>query len=125
MTVFETLFLSHVVGDWLLQTEWQAINKKTSWPALLTHILIYHALMLIVLLAYLHLPALPSVVAVVVLAIFHTILDRQAVVQWTMKTLRLVVTREPERWLHVAIDQSLHLVSLGIVAHFLIQAANR
>ena len=119
MTVFEGLVISHLLGDWLLQTEWQAQNKRTNVLALLTHIIIYHAVILAVLLLAFRLPLIPTLATVVVLGVLHAVLDRQAAVLWIMKTMRLVVTREPERWLFVAIDQSLHIVALGIAALYL------
>ena len=46
MTTFELLLLTHLLGDYLLQTEWQALNKSKNWVALWTHVGVYHALML-------------------------------------------------------------------------------
>ena len=113
MTLFETLLIAHVIGDWLLQTEWQALNKARSWRALLTHVVIYHLVILAALLWKMG-TGIPTVYAVVVgLAIVHTIMDRKRPVEWFMRTMRISVTREPEGWLAIAVDQSLHLVWLA------------
>jgi len=43
--MFETLLLGHLVGDYLLQNEWMAMNKthntRDGWIAALTHCLLY------------------------------------------------------------------------------------
>lgn len=112
MTIFESLFLAHVLGDWILQNEWQALNKRTSWRALLTHVLIYHIIILVVLIAQVG-AGRPEVYAVVVaLAIVHGALDRHGV-EPLMRALHITVHREPDRLLMVAVDQSLHLLTLG------------
>lgn len=114
MTVFESLLMAHILGDWLLQTEWQALNKATNWRAMLTHVIIYHVIVLAFLVARFGF-AEPRVYAVVVvLAVIHVILDRQRPVRQFMRVLRLSVDRDPEGWLRIAIDQSLHLLVLGI-----------
>ena len=123
MTIFETLLVAHVVGDWLLQTEWQAVNKTRSWRALSSHVLVYH----VVLLALLGMKMGfrdPSVyIVVVLLAVVHGFLDRNWPLVWLMKTLRITVVRTPERWLTVAVDQAVHLVLLAAAALYLSHGA--
>ncbi len=116
MTVFEGLLLAHVLGDWILQTEWQAQNKETNWCALGLHVLIYHAVVLIVLLVGFKLTQPSTYLVVAALAIYHAILDRRTSVLWLMRTLRITVHRSPEHWLVLAVDQSLHLLALGVAA---------
>ncbi len=112
MTLFEYLLLAHVLGDWVLQTEWQAVHKRDNWRALITHVVVYHAIVLAVLLWQAG-PGRPGLYAVVAfLAVSHATLDRWTVIP-LMRLLRIAVTREPERWLVVAVDQSLHLLLLG------------
>lgn len=113
MTVFETLLVGHVLGDWLLQTEWQAVNKARSWRALLSHVAVYHVVLLLVLGLKLGFDQPPVYAAVASLAILHGILDRQGFVLWLMRTLRITVERQPERWLSIAVDQSVHIVLLA------------
>ena len=113
MTLFESLFLAHILGDWILQTEWQAVNKSTSWRALLTHVFVYHVVILVVLgirIGWTH----PLVYEVVLaLAVTHILLDRFSVVP-LMRALRITVDREPDRVLELAVDQSVHLLLLGL-----------
>jgi hypothetical protein len=116
MTVFESLLVAHVVGDWLLQTEWQALNKASNWRALLTHLLVYHVVVLIALGIKLGFGQPLIYPVVVVLAVCHGILDRSGFIKWLMRTLRITVRRAPERWLSIAVDQSVHFVLLAAAA---------
>lgn len=34
--------VGHLFGDWVLQTDWEAANKTTSWRAMGSHMLSYH-----------------------------------------------------------------------------------
>ena len=42
-TVF-LLLTSHLLGDWVAQSDWQATNKTRSWAALAAHVAGYHLL---------------------------------------------------------------------------------
>lgn len=119
MTIFETLVVAHAIGDWLLQTEWQALNKATNWRALITHVLIYH-LMTLLMLVFVHgLSGPPLYYAVAALAVTHAILDRQNIVIGFMKVTRLSLKEKPEHWHKIVIDQAIHLVLLGGAALYL------
>jgi hypothetical protein len=41
-TVFLVLLARHFLGDWVLQSDWQATNKTRSWAAL-AHVASYHS----------------------------------------------------------------------------------
>lgn len=119
MTIFESLLLAHVVGDWIFQTEWQAVNKRHNWRALLIHVGIYHVIVFAVLAAQFGFVEPRVYIAVAFLAITHAILDRQWPVEWLMRTLRLAVRRSNERWLVIAFDQAVHIVLIGLVTLYL------
>lgn len=118
MSLFDALFVAHLIGDWILQNDWQAKNKNKSWWALISHVLIYHILILLVLLYFVG-PQPAVYVAVVLLAISHLVLDRQATIIWLMQRFHNSGNGAPERWLMVAFDQALHIVLLGITAFVL------
>lgn len=121
MTIFEGLLMAHLLGDWILQTEWQAENKKRKFHALLIHVVIYHVIVWIILYFGFGLRSLPVLAVVIILAVLHAILDGWPTVKWIMKRLRLTVERTPERWLLVAVDQAIHLVLLGGASVYLSQ----
>jgi hypothetical protein len=120
MTLFESLILAHILGDWLLQTEWQAVNKLHDWRPLLAHVAVYHLVMLAVLFLRFGFRDPYSYIAVAALALSHAFLDRQWPVLGLMRVLRITRERPPERWLTVALDQSLHLLLLGLATLFLV-----
>jgi len=119
MTFFEILFLAHIFGDWLAQTEWQVVNKMSNWRALLTHVIVYHIVVLLVLAARLGFRDVNVYYVTLVLAITHAILDRQWPVEKLARALRLTVNRPLERWLMIVIDQSIHIILIGIAAFYL------
>ena len=119
MTVFETLIVAHVVGDWILQTEWQAVNKAHNWRALWSHVFVYHAIVLVALVARFGLDNSRVYLAVAVLAATHALLDRGWPVQRLMRLLRVTVDRPQDRWLTTAFDQSIHIVLLALATLYL------
>jgi len=120
MTVFETLLMGHLIGDWLLQTEWMAQNKAKSWLPLLTHLIIYHVVVFAFLFFGTDMRLAPILIVIAVLLVAHAVLDRQKFVRWLMRTLRLVVNRDPDRWLAIVVDQVLHLLLLGASSAYLL-----
>lgn len=119
MTPYETLFLAHLLGDWILQTEWQALNKTTNWRALLGHIVVYHSIMLAAMLTRFSYADARVWFALVFIALTHAILDRRAFTLKLMQVFRSVVQREPEFWLILAVDQSLHLIVIGLIVSWM------
>jgi hypothetical protein len=119
MSLFDTLLIAHLLGDWLLQTEWMAIEKQRNWGAMWSHVAIYHMLVLAVLLVGVAGRTVEVLVAVAVLALSHAWLDRGWPVVGLMKALRIVRVREPERWLVMVVDQVLHVTLLAIATAWL------
>ena len=120
--VYLALLISHLAGDFLYQTEWQAMNKRGGLRgdpvrrrALLLHGLTYTA-------AYL--PALiwlgseigaPGAVAcALAITLPHVLIDDGWVLFTWMS--RVKHNDEPENWLVAAVDQTFHLVCLLPVA---------
>ena len=120
MSLFDKLLVAHLVGDWLLQSEWQALNKARNYRALFLHIGVYSLVMLGVLVADFGLQNIYVYVVVVMLAVSHALLDRGWPVIRFMRAFRLIVEREPERWLMMAVDQVLHIAFLALAAIILL-----
>ena len=116
MTLFETLLLAHVAGDWLLQTEWEALNKGHNWRAMLYHVGTYHAVVLLVLLSRIGFQNISVYLITALLALSHAVLDRRWPVLWYMRTLILSVSGPPEKWLMIVVDQAIHVMLLGLTA---------
>jgi hypothetical protein len=115
--VLAAFVVSHLVGDFLLQTEWQALTKARGLAegegrrAIALHTSTY-------MLAFV--PALVwigndrsagrAIAVAVLLAIPHVLLDDGRIVGGWMKSVKHAP--EPDLWLSVAVDQSFHVVCL-------------
>jgi Protein of unknown function (DUF3307) len=116
--VFAVLLVSHLVGDFLLQTEWQARNKPVGLGAdpvarraLLSHIGGYTVAMLpaLVWLGSEIGAAAAGIGALVVVP--HLLQDDGRPVFWFIARVKKVPGR-PDDLLFMAVDQSAHVVAL-------------
>ena len=114
---FLVLLVSHAVGDVLLQTDWQAVNKTRGLGdaagrrALVRHVAIYT-------LAFI--PALiwvadqrsvgRAIVVAAAVALPHLLIDDGHIVRAWLRTVKRVPA--PPRGLSIAVDQSLHVLCL-------------
>lgn len=108
---FDILLLAHLVGDYLLQTEWMAKYKAERWLPLLTHCLVYTTV--VALFAFLWLPEGLSMWGIALVFVSHVILDRRTLVAlWYKRIMR--VTDEKSKWLMIVADQIFHLIVLAL-----------
>jgi Protein of unknown function (DUF3307) len=117
-TVFLILLTSHLLGDWVAQSDWQATNKTRSWAALAAHVAGYHLVMALLLLVPVLRDGWPAGKALAVLAASaasHALIDRR----WPVRAL-LRVAGSPGfasvEWGVIAVDQALHLSILAMLA---------
>jgi hypothetical protein len=117
-TVFLVLLASHLLGDWVVQTDEQATNKTHSWGALVGHVTRYHLIMGGLLLAPVLRDGWPlwrALVALAVSAASHAFIDRR----WPVRRL-LAAVGSPGfatvEWGVIAVDQALHLTILAMLA---------
>lgn len=105
-------FIGHLIGDYLLQNDWMALNKKSrSWPCAV-HCFLWTA----------------SVMACTMwpwwifhaLFITHFIQDRTDIVRWLMVHKGQEKFAQPPMapWSIVVVDNVLHLVVLWVVSKF-------
>ena len=116
MTLFETLFVAHILGDWLFQTEWMAENKNKKISAMIVHLIIYHIFILAALRWKIGFEDLSIYFVLLIMIAVHTLLDLRWTVETLIKALRINVKREPDKWLNIAIDQALHIILLAVVS---------
>ena len=120
--VFAAFLVSHLAGDYLLQTEFQAMNKRgglgrdpTRRRALASHTLTY-GLAYVPALIWLagELDALEVVAVAAAIAIPHGVQDDGRLIAWWMRLIKHTsVSPGP---LAMMVDQSFHVVSLFLVA---------
>jgi hypothetical protein len=117
--VFAVFVVCHVAGDFLLQTDWQAIHKRgglaagnsESRRALFSHVLVYT---LAFVPAVVWVVTETSALAIALLAVVfipHLVQDDgRVLLAWNRTVKRSTTT--PGDLLFMAIDQSFHLVAL-------------
>jgi hypothetical protein len=114
---FAVFMVSHLAGDFLLQTDWQARNKAgglgpdpTARRALLAHLTTY-ALAFVPAIVWLW-PELGAAALGIgaVIVVPHLVQDDGRPVRWF--ALRVKHSPNPEGTLLIAVDQSLHVVAL-------------
>jgi hypothetical protein len=116
--VFLVLLGGHLLGDWIVQTDWQATNKTRSWAALAAHVASYHlivGLLLFVPVLRDGWPAGKALAALAVSAMTHAVIDRRWPVRALMRAAGSPGFATVE-WGVIAVDQALHLFILAMLA---------
>src|SRR5262245_53726362 len=100
--------LAHLIGDFLLQNDWQALDKKKSYLACTMHVLIY-------MLPFLFCGLAPWQLLAV--AAQHWIQDRTELVVWVTKLRGAGSFLEPPLapWSNIVTDQVLHILWMATV----------
>jgi hypothetical protein len=119
--VLIALLVCHVGGDFLFQTEWQAMTKGRGLGdpegrrALFLHVSTYIAAYVPALVwIALEWDLVRAVIVGVVVLVPHLLIDDGRVVDFWM--VRVKHVGEPIPWLRIAVDQAMHLVCLLGVA---------
>jgi hypothetical protein len=116
--VFLVVLAGRLLGDWVVQTDWQATNKARSWAALAAHIASYHLAMgLLLLLPILRdgWPAERALAALTVSAVTHAVIDRRRPVRALLRAAGSPGFATVE-WGVIAVDQALHLCIVAMLA---------
>ena len=121
--LFGALVLSHLAGDFLLQTDWQAMTKQgglgrdpAARRALATHVLTYTLACVPALVwTATELGALAAVGLALLIAIPHAAVDDgRFVALWVRRVKGVQGT--PPNVVRLGVDQTLHVLALGAVA---------
>lgn len=109
MSLFSSVFLGHMIGDFLLQTGWMAEGKKRQWWPLLAHVTVYTATVAAagLLAGGLHAGA----IALIFLS--HLVLDGTRFTVWWSRRVQMVAPAA-EAWLPIVTDQTFHLIALAL-----------
>lgn len=110
MTPFDFLLIGHLIGDYLFQTNWMAMNKAKKWIPLLVHSCVYTLCVSIV--AYFGFGGL-SPLAIAFIFVGHVFLDRRTFVAWWAENIMGAKAKEAA-WLKIVADQVFHVIVLAI-----------
>ncbi|RFU69542.1 DUF3307 domain-containing protein [Peribacillus saganii] len=114
MSAFDILLIGHLIGDYLFQTNWMAMNKAKKWDALLVHSAVYT--LCIALIAWIGFGGL-SLLDILIILLSHIFLDRRTFIVWWVRN---VMRSDPNAvgWLVIMTDQVFHIIILGLVVVF-------
>lgn len=104
--------VAHLVGDYILQNDWQAMNKKKSYIICAVHVLLY-------MLPFLFLPI--SYLALALVAVQHFVQDKTNFVVWFMKVKGSARFAEAPMapWSIIVTDNVLHLSWIYLVITYM------
>lgn len=104
---------AHLIGDYLIQNDWMALNKKKSNLHCTIHVLTYMIPFLFCQLTALQL---------ILIAIQHWIIDRSNFVVWFMKVKgsEKFATGPCFPWSQIIVDNILHILWMALVVAFVI-----
>ncbi|QOX63895.1 DUF3307 domain-containing protein [Anoxybacterium hadale] len=112
LDLFLYLIIGHVIGDYVLQTSWQIEKKRTSWGALLTHLIIYT----IVIYVLSFFAGRITLLSISIIILTHLILDKFNLIS---KTIELVTKKECNSIkINFICDQGVHIMILFLIAMF-------
>lgn len=116
MNTFIWLLLGHLLGDWVLQSGWMARDKRlgiVTWAGTV-HFVIYTATILVALWLAHRRPIAPEVFLASGLLIFasHWLIDATGLVRHWMR----IYGQGDGESVRLVVDQTLHLLVLGLVA---------
>lgn len=117
MSVLAMLLAGHFIGDWIVQTDWQASNKMSNWKANQDHMAGYHLTLMLALLVAWHdgTHLWPALVILAVSWLTHSIIDRRWPVVWLMRHTGSKPFSQTTFGV-IAVDQALHLSILCTLA---------
>ncbi len=117
MNVFAWLLMGHLVGDWLLQSDWMATDKKNGLLTLAgaAHFTTYTAVIMVALWlsgAMNNKPAFYPVLSAIIIFFSHWLLDSTDIVKLWM---RFYGQSDSKKFVQVVVDQTIHLLVLTLV----------
>lgn len=116
--LFIFMFLGHIVGDFLLQTENMALRKKDQYFFLTIHCIIYS--ICVSLGAFFVTQVLEVIIIIFLVSLgTHLILDRRHLTYWYIKKVKLSKLSKDSQLIFIIIDQCFHILILIILAELL------
>ncbi len=119
MSIFAWLVIGHLVGDWMLQTDWMAREKQNGLVAraLLIHCLIYTGTLMatLALVAARHALSPPYLSVGLIVLLSHWLIDgARLAARWSQ-----LLRQTKQTFVRIMVDQTLHLLVLAFVIEFL------
>lgn len=97
---------AHLIGDYLLQNDWMAVNKKKSDLACLIHVGTY-----MIPFAFTGI----SVIPLLLIAIQHYLQDRTQFVAWFCRVTGKFQLEQGKFWGHIIVDNVFHILWMYLI----------
>ena len=111
--IFPLLFAAHMLGDWIIQTDKQALSKMVSWRGMAGHVFTYHCVMALFVLPFWH--DRWAALGFVISAASHGFIDRRWPVRWLLRKTGSKNFAELQLGV-LSADQALHAFFLAMMA---------
>lgn len=111
MGLFNWLLVGHVIGDFIFQTRWMAEKKSSQWLPLIVHAVVYTAIVT----ALSFITKGLSIWGILIILIGHIILDQRTFTNFWADKVNGAANID---WLKITLDQSWHIVFLGVATLF-------
>jgi hypothetical protein len=113
--ILPLLLAGHLIGDWVFQTDYEALNKTTSWRANQAHMFTYHLALTLFAVWTL---GWTMILVLIVSWVTHSIIDRRWPVKWLMRHTGSGPFSNT-LWGVICVDQALHISILCVCAALL------
>lgn len=112
MSLFDTLLLGHLAGDFLFQTAWMSAGKRRNNLPLLVHSAVYT--LCIIIFTY-NMDILGWKDYFIIWGT-HVLIDNRKFTYWWMRiVMRITSVTDKEAWLAIVVDQIFHLLVFYIL----------
>lgn len=101
---------AHLIGDYILQNDWMASNKKKNDFACFIHVITYMAPFLFTDL---------NLIQLIMIAVQHYIQDRTYLVSWFCRVTKKFQSDLNRFWGHVIVDNIIHILWMSAVYNFM------
>ena len=106
------IILGHMIGDYLLQSDWMAINKKKKGITGLIPCLV-HCLIWTISVYVFGFISTNSLLIFALLFLSHFVLDRTNFVKWYCNVTKIMPN--PSMWKIIIVDNTLHLLMIYLI----------
>ncbi|MET3505437.1 DUF3307 domain-containing protein [Halalkalibacter oceani] len=118
---FIVMFVGHRIGDYLLQTDWQAQNKAINTYARLKHVIVYSLTISLLLIPFFS--WYTALIVFLLTMIEHFIIDSRKPIVWWKTFLETKVAKQKDFnikslpfFVMIEIDQTVHYIRIFIIA---------
>lgn len=124
MEVFASALVGHLVGDYLFQNDWMALNKKASSFHCAVHCFIWTVCVMAFSGVIFHGGLMPVIVFWILFGT-HFLQDRTGLIRWYMRAIgqEKFATGPCSPWSIIVVDNVWHIVTIWLVWKFLIEGS--